>query len=274
MRIGSTPNYISYAANITDWYYTNWYDFGYAGHKKTNRAPARHGSLWGRSNDWWMWWKGANYEKGWDVLNQDTIMPYKDVGCDGPTLYRHAEGTNFAFYDGHMEHMKKDKVWNIDDWGGGRPGMSSPRSTTGLPPPTSKDTCRTPKRPVSFRKVLLRLTCRVAQVPRRMLHDNRLFALCLYRHVLLRCCPDFGELSRAVACLVLAPSGAQEEEAVQGRISVPCYGRASGAFVRRVPATRSPEAVHRRKKEKPPAIGGTLRVPTRRPSRATVSHPE
>ena len=52
-------------------------------------------------------------------------MPYKDVGCDGPTLYRHNEGVNMAFYDGHMDYMKKDRVWNIDDWGGGRPGMWS-----------------------------------------------------------------------------------------------------------------------------------------------------
>lgn len=119
------PNYISYAANITDWYYTNWYDFGYAGHKNTSVPQPAMRAFFGESNDWWMWWRGANYEKGWDVLHQDTIMPYKDVGCDGPTLYRHGEGANFAFYDGHMEHMKKDKVWNIDDWGGGRPGMWS-----------------------------------------------------------------------------------------------------------------------------------------------------
>ena len=58
------------------------------------------------SNDWWFWWKGANYEKGWDVLQQDTIMPYKDVGSM-PTLYRHNEGVNMAFYDGHVALPEK-----------------------------------------------------------------------------------------------------------------------------------------------------------------------
>ena len=28
-------------------------------------------------------------------------MPYKNAGCEGPTLYRHADGVNIAFYDGH-----------------------------------------------------------------------------------------------------------------------------------------------------------------------------
>ncbi len=118
-------NFISYAANITDWYYSNWYSFGYAGHKNTSVPQPAMRAFFGESNDWWMWWKGANYEKGWDVLNQDTIMPYKDVGCDGPTLYRHGDGANFGFYDGHNEYMKKDKVWNDDDWGAGHPGMWS-----------------------------------------------------------------------------------------------------------------------------------------------------
>jgi prepilin-type N-terminal cleavage/methylation domain-containing protein/prepilin-type processing-associated H-X9-DG protein len=118
-------NFISYGANLTDWYYSDWYAFGYAGHKNTTvRAPASE-LFFTESNDWWLWWKGANYVKGWDVLGHDTIMPYKDVGCDGPTLYRHSEGVNLAFYDGHVEYMKKDKVWNEDDYGAGRAGMWS-----------------------------------------------------------------------------------------------------------------------------------------------------
>ena len=118
-------SWISYAANITDWYYSDWYAFGYAGHKNVTVPVPASRLFFSESNDWWFWWRGANYEKGWDVLRQDTIMPYKDVGCDGPTLYRHNEGVNMAFYDGHVEYMKKDKVWNIDDWGAGRPGMWS-----------------------------------------------------------------------------------------------------------------------------------------------------
>jgi len=50
------------------------------------------------------------------------------------------------------------------------------------------------------------------------------------------------------------PAGAQEE-AVQGRMSAPCYGQGSGVFVRRGPSTRSPEAVQGRKDLGPPLVG-------------------
>jgi prepilin-type processing-associated H-X9-DG protein len=118
-------SWISYAANITDWYLTDWYAFGYAGHKNVTVPMPASRLFFSESNDWWFWWKGANYVKGWDVLGQNTIMPYKDVGCDGPTLYRHAEGVNFAFYDGHVDYLKKDKVWSQEDWNNGLPRMWS-----------------------------------------------------------------------------------------------------------------------------------------------------
>lgn len=118
-------NWLSYGYNLTDWYHSSWYDIGYAGHKTTSvRSPASELFLT-ESNDWWAVWWGANYVDGWDVLGQDTIMPYKDVGCEGPTLYRHAEGVNLAFYDGHVQHMKKNKVWIQEDYDAGSPGMWS-----------------------------------------------------------------------------------------------------------------------------------------------------
>jgi prepilin-type N-terminal cleavage/methylation domain-containing protein/prepilin-type processing-associated H-X9-DG protein len=135
-------SWISYGYNITDWYYTDWYLFGFAGHKTTTvPAPATKLFLT-ESNDWWLYWKGANYIKGWDVLGQDTIMPYKDVGCDGPTLYRHQEGVNIAFYDGHVEYMKKEKVWIQEDWDYGLPHMWS---TFHHYPPTEAEKKRLPR---------------------------------------------------------------------------------------------------------------------------------
>ncbi|OHB62155.1 MAG: hypothetical protein A2Y76_00760 [Planctomycetes bacterium RBG_13_60_9] len=134
-------NFISYGANLTDWYYSDWYAFGYAGHKTTTVATPASELFFTESNDWWLWWKGANYVKGWDVLGQDTIMPYKDVGCDGPTLYRHSEGVNMAFYDGHVEHRKKDKVWSQEAWDSETPGMWS---TFKHWPPTAAEQKRLP----------------------------------------------------------------------------------------------------------------------------------
>jgi prepilin-type processing-associated H-X9-DG protein len=76
------------------------------------------------------------------VLGQDGITPYKEVVCDGPTLYRHSDGINIAFYDGHVRHMKKDKVWNQDDWDNGAAGMWS---TFKHYPPTDAEESRLPK---------------------------------------------------------------------------------------------------------------------------------
>jgi prepilin-type processing-associated H-X9-DG protein len=118
-------NWLSYGYNLTDWYYTDWFGIGYAGHKNTTVPGPADELIFTESNDWWAWWWGANYEDGWDVLGQDTIMPYKDVGTDGPTLYRHSEGVNLAFYDGHTAYMKKEKVFNIEAWDAKNPGMWS-----------------------------------------------------------------------------------------------------------------------------------------------------
>ncbi|UCD53183.1 MAG: prepilin-type N-terminal cleavage/methylation domain-containing protein [Phycisphaerales bacterium] len=135
-------SWISYGYNITDWYFSDWYGIGYAGHKNaTVRTPSAE-LIFTESNDWWLWWWGANYVDGWDVLGQDGITPYKEVGCDGPTLYRHSEGVNIAFYDGHVQHLKKDKVWSQEAWDAGTPGMWSTFSDY---PPTPVQQSRLPK---------------------------------------------------------------------------------------------------------------------------------
>lgn len=135
-------SWLSYGYNLTDWYYTDWFGIGYAGHKTTTVASPSQELIFTESNDWWLWWKGANYIAGWDVLGHDTIMPYKNVGCDGPTLYRHSDGVNIAFYDGHVEYMKKDRVWYQDAYDDGTPGMWS---TFRHYPPSEAEKRRLPK---------------------------------------------------------------------------------------------------------------------------------
>lgn len=135
--------YLSYGYNVSDWYYGDaWYDFKYAGHKTTTVPRPAGEMIFSESNDWWMYWKGANYTAGWDVLGQDTITPYKKVGCDGPTLYRHSNGVNLAFYDGHMEYRKKTDVWNQDAWDAGSPDIWSIFSHW---PPTPEEQSRLPR---------------------------------------------------------------------------------------------------------------------------------
>jgi prepilin-type processing-associated H-X9-DG protein/prepilin-type N-terminal cleavage/methylation domain-containing protein len=66
--------------------------------------------------DWWASWGGANYRLAWDKLGQASIADYRDPAkIDpqqwGPTLYRHSEGANVAFYDGHVTYVKKQEVF-------------------------------------------------------------------------------------------------------------------------------------------------------------------
>jgi prepilin-type N-terminal cleavage/methylation domain-containing protein/prepilin-type processing-associated H-X9-DG protein len=135
-------SWLSYGYNLTDWYFSDWFGIGYAGHRNTT-VPGPSGELiFTESNDWWLWWWGANYKDGWDVLGHDTITPYKEVGTDGPTLYRHSEGVNLAFYDGHAAYMKKEKVFIKETWDEGRPGMWSVFKSY---PPTQEEQSRLPK---------------------------------------------------------------------------------------------------------------------------------
>jgi prepilin-type N-terminal cleavage/methylation domain-containing protein/prepilin-type processing-associated H-X9-DG protein len=135
--------YLSYAGNVTDWYYSDdWYGIKYAGHKTTSVPMPSTKMVFTESNDWWAYWPGANYVTGWDVLGDDGIRPYKLAGLGGPTLYRHGNGVNLGFYDGHNEYMKKEKVWNQEAFDAGTPGMWSVLRHW---PPNPEDLSRLPK---------------------------------------------------------------------------------------------------------------------------------
>ena len=78
--------------------------------------------------DWWVAWDGANYGNAWDVLHQAKIDQYHHLSpaIYGPTMYRHSEGANVAFYDGHVSYLKKEEIFVIKDYAATpkkRPGM-------------------------------------------------------------------------------------------------------------------------------------------------------
>jgi len=128
IRDSQWDSWISYGYNLTDWYFSDWFGIGYAGHKITTVPNPANELIFTESHDWWLWWWGANYEDGW--------------GCDGPTLYRHSEGVSLAFYDGHAEYRKKEKVFSKEAWDAGSPGMWS---TFIEYPPTEAEKKRLPK---------------------------------------------------------------------------------------------------------------------------------
>jgi prepilin-type N-terminal cleavage/methylation domain-containing protein/prepilin-type processing-associated H-X9-DG protein len=116
---------ISYGYNTTEFMYrygwmatiNQWTTQPVLGHRSQSIKNAPEKLAFVDSVDWWAAWGGADYKKGWDVLGQATIKDYRedprlpDGAVYGPTIYRHSEGTNVAFYDGHVSYMKKQEVF-------------------------------------------------------------------------------------------------------------------------------------------------------------------
>ncbi len=115
----TTGTLVSYGYNIEDWFpsvgspsWTATMDMSVLGYKMASIPHPAEKLQFNEAQDWWSKWRGANYIDGWDVLGQDgSVQQYKDVGCGGPTMYRHNESANLAFYDGHVESWHKTKLW-------------------------------------------------------------------------------------------------------------------------------------------------------------------
>jgi len=110
---------LSYGYNVTDWGFLEaMNNRDYTGHKAIKIANPAQKLAFSDSIDWWIDWElGADYrDPGWDVLGQASNKDYKDVGIHGPTIYRHDEGANVLFYDGHTEPLKKERLFIIEDF--------------------------------------------------------------------------------------------------------------------------------------------------------------
>ena len=113
----NTGTLTSYSYNFEDWYPSEGRSWAlaskdHAGHKLSLVEEPSQKLIFHDGHDWWSQWKGADFTKGWDRLKQKgSVQAYKDAGTGGPTLYRHNEGANLAFYDGHGERLRKQKVW-------------------------------------------------------------------------------------------------------------------------------------------------------------------
>lgn len=110
---------VSYGFNIEDWYpsvgqpsWTVTMSMTVLAYKMSSVQQPAQKLHFNEAHDWWSKWRGANYIDGWDVLGQGgTVNDYKAAGCGGPTMYRHNDSANLAFYDGHVESRHKSKLW-------------------------------------------------------------------------------------------------------------------------------------------------------------------
>ncbi|MDG1890708.1 MAG: prepilin-type N-terminal cleavage/methylation domain-containing protein [Verrucomicrobiota bacterium] len=112
----------SYSYNFEDWYPSDGRGWAlaskdHAGHKMTAIQSPSSKLIFHDGHDWWSKWKGADYDLGWDKLgHQGSVQDYKNAGTGGPTMYRHNEGANISFYDGHAARMPKQQVWIQANW--------------------------------------------------------------------------------------------------------------------------------------------------------------
>jgi prepilin-type N-terminal cleavage/methylation domain-containing protein/prepilin-type processing-associated H-X9-DG protein len=122
---------LSYGYNMTEWVeeaWPTWPNDFYAGHGPGAVKNSAEKLSFIDAPDWWVQWQYADYERVWDEYGEITIDDLSLLGIYGPVFYRHDEGANVGFYDGHVEYMRKKAVFNHQDWINGRPGMWTVRS--------------------------------------------------------------------------------------------------------------------------------------------------
>jgi prepilin-type processing-associated H-X9-DG protein/prepilin-type N-terminal cleavage/methylation domain-containing protein len=125
---------LSYGYNYTDWETSDWTGSVTSsttnlGHKADRLIQSSAKLAFTDSVDWWVVWRSADYSGAepphnklicWDTLHQANIKTYKGDPpgtnrMDGPTIFRHNEGANVGFYDGHAEYLKKQAFFVIGD---------------------------------------------------------------------------------------------------------------------------------------------------------------
>jgi prepilin-type processing-associated H-X9-DG protein/prepilin-type N-terminal cleavage/methylation domain-containing protein len=118
----------SYGYNSTDWGWTNIEGENLtAAHKPGDVKNAADKIVFADAIDWWIDWPDAAYVEAWDKLGQARQQEYRALTPEiwAPVIYRHNEGANFAFYDGHVEYLKKTDAFSYEDFNADpkRPGM-------------------------------------------------------------------------------------------------------------------------------------------------------
>ena len=118
---------VSYGYNMTDWPYS-WSGplaLSYMGYRVDNVPAPSTKLVFIDSIDWWVTWgcRAADPALAWDRHGQMSIGEYRGQGrgagitsCYGPTIYRHNEGANITFYDGHVQYMKKQQIFVKSDY--------------------------------------------------------------------------------------------------------------------------------------------------------------
>jgi len=103
---------MSYAYNNTDW--RPWtHEYRIVGYKVTTVTNPAGTINFIDAVDFWVDINGAHYVYVWDRIKglSNTSLWPTDI-ADDAALYRHNEGANIGFYDGHAQWMKKENAFD------------------------------------------------------------------------------------------------------------------------------------------------------------------
>jgi prepilin-type N-terminal cleavage/methylation domain-containing protein/prepilin-type processing-associated H-X9-DG protein len=117
-------NFVSYGYNFTDWSADSKKPVSWSGNIPVSTWACRYQTnditssgtkiMFVDSGDIWVIMAGANYTKYWNQFGQD-IVRYRAAGSWYPTYYRHKQGANVAFFDGHVDFLKKESLFYYTD---------------------------------------------------------------------------------------------------------------------------------------------------------------
>jgi prepilin-type N-terminal cleavage/methylation domain-containing protein/prepilin-type processing-associated H-X9-DG protein len=107
---------ISYAYNNTDW--RPWtIAYTIVGYKVTTVKNPAETLNFIDAVDFWVDINGAHYVYVWDRIKDTTNMSQWPADISGDAaMYRHNEGANIGFYDGHAQWMKKQDIFYRDGY--------------------------------------------------------------------------------------------------------------------------------------------------------------
>lgn len=124
----SYKNFVSYGYNMTDWGRGSKNPINLSGDipsstwacrlKSTDIKSSSEKIMFIDSGDIWAVKYGADYKWHWDKFGQD-IVKYRQPPNNmwHPIYYRHNEGANIAFFDGHADRLAKENVYRFDSTG-------------------------------------------------------------------------------------------------------------------------------------------------------------
>jgi prepilin-type processing-associated H-X9-DG protein/prepilin-type N-terminal cleavage/methylation domain-containing protein len=120
---GSYQNYVSYGYNFTDWGPASKAPVTWSGNIPSSTWACRwrinditasaNRIMFVDAGDIWARLEGADYKEYWNAFGQD-IVKYRSVNMWYPVYYRHSEGANVAFFDGHVDHLKKETLFSYE----------------------------------------------------------------------------------------------------------------------------------------------------------------